>query len=298
MGLTGTWDRNAMDAARRKRAVAAFEAALVAGITLYDHADIYGAGTCEEVFADCLEAFPGSREKIQIWTKGGICSGHFNLSGTYIKECIERSLQRMKLDYIDLYQLHRPDPLTHPAETAAALNEELEAGRILAVGVSNYFPEQVRALQQFLAVPLVSNQIQINLLRLDPLYEGWRSPQMDLGPGGQGGIGDGVLDQCLAQAITPLAYSPLAKALLSQSGSEVPRVSDVQEKLGQLARKHDATRTQVALAWLIQHPAAIIPVVGSANPAHIFEAAQKTDLVLDRLDWYALWTAAWGRNVP
>ena len=297
MSLTGTWNPADVTPARVKNAIAAFEAALVSGITLFDHADIYGGGSCEEVFKDCLAAFPESRERIQIWTKGGIGSS-FNLSAPYLRACIERSLRRMNIEYIDLYQVHRPDPLTHPRETASALNEALKSGKIRAVGVSNYFPEQVRALAKYLDAPIVSNQIQINLLRLDPIYEGWRSPQQDTGPSGQGGRGDGVLDQCMAEDIVPLAYSPLAKAALSRADSTEPRVRDVQDAIGSLLEKYDATRTQIALAWLNTHPSGIIPLVGSANPAHIFEAAQKADLKLEREDWYTLWQASWGRNKP
>src|SRR5207248_1472710 len=172
MGLSGTWNPAEVGPANRRRAIAAFEAALEAGITLYDHADIYGGGSCEEVFKDCLTAVPGSRERIVIATKGGIRQGYYDLSAPYLTACVERSLGRMGIEYIDLYQLHRPDPLTHPAETARALNDVLRRGLIRAVGVSNYYPEQARALQRYVDAPLRSNQIEISLMRLAPLYEG------------------------------------------------------------------------------------------------------------------------------
>lgn len=289
MGLTGTWNAADMNAEREKRAVAAFGAALEAGITLYDHADIYGGGTCEEVFKACLAAVPGAREKIVIATKGGIRSGHYNLSASYLEECIERSLRRMGIDAIDLYQLHRPDPLTHPSESAAALNKALKQQKILSVGVSNYYPEQVRALQRYLDAPIVSNQISISLLRLDPFYEGW--------PTNAGAVGDGVLDQCMALGITPLAYSPLGGGRIARGEAPDEKHEATQTKLAELAEKYGVTRTQIALAWLLTHPSGIVPIVGSANPQHIHEAAA-ADLRLEREDWYALWTAAWGRKVP
>ncbi len=288
MGLTGTWNPAELGPAQRKRAIAAFEAALDAGITLYDHADIYGAGTCEEVFKDCLAAVPGARERIIIATKGGIRQGHYNLSAPYITECVERSLRRMGIDYIDLYQLHRPDPLTHPAETAGALNSLLRRGLIRAVGVSNYYPEQVRALQRCLDAPLCSNQIEISLTRLASLYEGWDG-------------GDGTLDQCMARGMTPLAWSPLGNGVLAgrgNSSNDDQRLQGLRAELAAQAERYDAAPTQVALAWLLAHPAGIIPLVGSANPAHIREAAGATRIALSREDWYRLWTAAWGRDVP
>lgn len=290
MGLTGTWDPTEIGPEHRKRAIAAFEAALEVGITLYDHADIYGGGSCEEVFKDCLAAAPGARERIVIATKGGIRlgKGHYNLTVPYIAECVERSLRRMGIDYIDLYQLHRPDPLTHPAETAGALNSLLRRGLIRAVGVSNYYPEQVRALQRYLDAPLRGNQIEISLTRLDPVYEGWDG-------------GDGTLDQCMATGMTPLAWSPLGKGLLTGRMAPPdadPRLQGLRAELAAQAERHNATPAQIALAWLLAHPAGIIPLVGSADPAHIREAAGAARIALPREDWYRLWTAAWGRAVP
>ena len=290
MGLTGTWNPAEMGAAQRKRAITAFETALEVGITLFDHADIYGGGTCEEVFKDCLAAVPGARERIVIATKGGIVlgQGHYNLSASYLTECVERSLRRMGIDYIDLYQLHRPDPLAHPAETAGALNDLLRRGLIRAVGVSNYYPAQVRALQRYLDAPIRSNQIEISLTRLAPLYEGWDG-------------GDGTLDQCMTLGMTPLAWSPLGGGALTRpdaGAAETSHVHDVRAELAAQAERYQATATQMAVAWLLAHPAAIIPLVGSANPDHIREAAGATRIVLNRADWYRLWTAAAGHAVP
>ena len=298
MGMAGSGPADDLSAIRIKNAIEAFEAALVSGITLFDHADIYGGGACESVFKSCLEALPDAREQIQIWSKGGIRAGHYNLSKDYLLECIERSRTRMGIDKIDLFQLHRPDPTAHPSETAEALNQALSAGHIGAVGVSNYFPEQTRALQKYLDAPIVSNQFEINALRLAPFYEGWEVPPFKGYSGGTGTIGDGLLDFCMANDITPLAYSPLARATLSKAESQDGREQDTLDVIGELAQKYDATRTQIALAWLLTHPAGIIPIVGSNNPAHIFEAAQRNDLRLEREEWYRVWTASWGRNAP
>ena len=282
-----------MNAEREKGAIAAFEAAMEVGIDFYDHADIYGGGTCEEVFSKCLAAVPGVREKIYIATKGGICNGFYNLSAPYLNECIERSLRRMNIDYIDLYQLHRPDPLTHPAETAGALDAAIKGGKIRAAGVSNYYPEQVRALQQYLEAPLVSNQISLSLGRLNPIYEGLES--------GNGSFGDGTLDQCLALNMVPLAYSPL-RSLPVRDDADKDGDDDkrkvLRAKLQDVADLYSATPVQIALAWLMAHPAQIVPLVGSANPAHIREGAGAAKVKLSREDWYALWTAAWGHRVP
>jgi predicted oxidoreductase len=288
MGLSGTWNAAEVGPEHRKRAIQAFEAALEAGITLFDHADIYGGGSCEDVFKECLRAVPGSREKIVIATKGGIGSGQFNLTAPYLTACVERSLTRMGIEYIDLYQVHRPDPLAHPADTAAALNDMLRRGLLRAVGVSNYYPEQTRALQRYLDVPIKSNQIEISLARLDPIYEGIDG-------------GDGVLDQCMARGMTPLAWSPLGAGILNGDKPHPAgpkRGEALREKLASVASSYAATPLQIGLAWLLSHPAGIIPLVGSINPAHIREAVGAVSVSLSRADWYALWEAAWGREIP
>lgn len=294
MGLAGTWNPAEVGPEHRRRAIASFETALEAGITFFDHADIYGGTACESIFKDCLAAVPGSREKIFIATKVGIRSGYYDHSPEHIRKSIRGSLDRMGVDYVDLYQLHRPDPLSHPAETAAVLDELVREGLVKYIGVSNYYPEQTLALKTYLKAPIVSNQISISLLRLSPIYEGTE---------GQGG--DGVLDQCLALNIIPLAYSPIGGGWLS-GRREVPqdhpnraKIERVLTALKEMAPAYGgATPTQLATAWLLAHPAQIIPLVGSNQPDHIKEAAGAAGVELSRTDWYKLWVAARGERVP
>lgn len=294
MGLAGTWNPAEVGPENRKRAIASFEAALEAGITFYDHADIYGGTACESIFKDCLQAVPGSRERIFIATKVGIRSGYYDHSPEHIRQSVEGSLQRMGIDFIDLYQLHRPDPLGHPAQTAEVLDKLIAEGKIKAVGVSNYYPQQTLALQKYLQAPIVSNQIALSLLHLPPIYEGRE---------GQGG--DGVLDQCEQLNMTPLAYSPVGGGWLS-GRRDVPadhpnqeRIERVLAALRELAPVYNnATPTQLALAWLLRHPAQIIPLVGSNKPEHIHEAVGAASIELSRTDWYKLWVAARGQRVP
>lgn len=294
MGLAGTWNPAEVGDEHRRKAITAYRAALEAGINFFDHADIYGGTACESIFKDCLEAVPGSREKIVIATKAGIRSGFYEHNPDYLRRSLEGSLKRMGLDFVDLYQLHRPDPLSHPSETAAVLDEMYTQGKIRAIGVSNYHPQQMLALRQFLKAPIVSNQIAISLLHLDPIYEGAE---------GQGG--DGSLDQCLAFGITPLAYSPIGGGWLSGKRDlpEEPvfrgRIERILGAMKEIAPQYnDATPTQLALAWVLRHPAGIIPLYGSNNPAHIQEATAAAQINLSREDWYKLWTASRGSRVP
>lgn len=300
MGLAGTWNPAEVGPENVKRAIAAFEAALEAGITFYDHADIYGGTACESIFKECLAAVPGSRERIFLATKVGIRSGYYDHSPAYIRQSIRGSLDRLGIEYVDLYQLHRPDPMTHPAETAAVLDELVEQGLVKTVGVSNYYPHQTLALKKYLKAPIVSNQISISLLRLDPIYEGAAG-----GPGSVDSAGDGVLDQCLELGITPLAYSPVGGGWLSGK-RDVPadhsrreQVERIVAALRELGPAYGgATPTQLAVAWLLAHPAKIIPLVGSNNPEHIREFAGAANISLSRTDWYKLWVAARGQRVP
>lgn len=300
MGLAGTWNPAEVGPENRRKAIIAFEAALEAGITFFDHADIYGGTACESIFKDCLQAVPGSREKIIIATKFGIRSGYYDHSPEHIRTSIRGSLDRMGLDYVDLYQIHRPDPLSHPRETAQVLDELVRDGLVRQIGVSNYYPQQTLALKQYLKAPIVSNQISISLLRLDPLYEGQAGPTRPTGPGG-----DGVLDQCLEMNISPLAYSPVGGGWLTgrrEVPDDNPRKETIDRTLAALremsAAYDGATPTQVATAWLLAHPSGIIPLVGSNNPEHIREAAGAAKINLSRTDWYKLWTAARGERVP
>lgn len=300
MGLAGTWNPAEVGPENRRRAIAAFEAALEAGITFFDHADIYGGTACESIFKDCLEAVPGSREKIVIATKVGIRQGYYDHSPEYIRQSVEGSLKRLSIDYIDLYQLHRPDPLSNPEETAGVLDALVNEGLVRHIGVSNYYPRQTAALDRYIDHPIASNQIEISLLRLDPIYEGHAGA-----PGSPGGVGDGVLDQCFERTITPLAYSPLGRGYLSgkrEAPADHPRREQIERTLAALREMGEsyngATPTQLALAWLLRHPSGIIPIVGSTDPAHIHEAAQAASIELSRTDWYKLWVAARGERVP
>jgi predicted oxidoreductase len=290
MGLSGTWDPTQVTDANIERAVTAVKAAVDLGINLFDHADIYGRTTCETVFKECLAALPNGREGLIIATKCGIritndppgSPYHYNLSEGYIRRSVESSLERMGIEYIDLLQVHRPDPSTHPRETARALDNLVEEGLVRSVGVSNYFPEQVRALERYLIAPIVSTQPAISL---------WDLSTLD----------NGILDQAEALAMRPLAYSPLGGGILAGRELEAdhpryPVWQKLMAMLAEVAAEVKATPKQVALAWLLQHPSGVVPLVGSTNPVHIAEAVGALKVQLTREQWYRLWAAA--RPVP
>lgn len=267
----------------------AIETALSAGISFFDLSDIAGGGTTERAFGEWLAGRPEVRDKITVATKAGKRQDTYDLSYSYLRSALDAALERLGLDTIDLYQLMRPDPLTHPSETARMLNEAIAAGKVRHVGVCNYFPEQVRALQRHLAVPLVSNQMRLNLCQLAHIYEG------SFGDGGSG-----ILDQCMAMDMTPLANRPLAFGALSNSVHDPDNLllSNIRAVTARLAEKYNAAPAQIALAWLLAHPAGIVPLIASSSPAHIRVAAAAVTIKLAREEWYELWVAARGKQIP
>jgi len=295
MRIAGTWDPAQITPERRAHGKAAVVAAYEAGYTLFDHADIYcRGGGCESVFGDALRDVRGMRDRIVIATKCGIRfpgdpnpdSPHrYDFSADHILRSCEASLKRLGIDAIDLYQLHRPDLLMDPGEVAEAFDELRGSGKVRYFGVSNFSPSFVNALQAFLDVPLIVNQVEIHLGRLACLS-------------------DGTLDQCMEHDLTPLAWSPLGGGFLGTGGTipdDNPRREGLHKLvalLDEMAAKYGVSRTVVSLAWLLKHPSGIIPIVGSTNPDHIRDATKADAIDLSREDWYRLLVAARMEPLP
>ncbi len=262
-------------------------AAVEAGYTLFDLADIYCKGRSETAFGSVLRENPGLRERIVIATKCGIRFAgepqarspyRYDFSEEHIVRSCEESLRRMKVETIDLFQLHRPDWLMEPEEIAAAFDKLHLAGKARFFGVSNFRPSQVELLQSACASPLLVNQIEVSLLQLQPFE-------------------DGTLDQCQARQMTPLAWSPLAGGMLGEGATSVLPSQEVYSPAAALAELDrvslglGASRTAVALAWLLKHPSGIVPIIGSTQPERIRAAAKATEVELSREEWYGLLAA-------
>jgi predicted oxidoreductase len=292
--IAGTWDAAVVNAEKEAAGRAAVLAAYDAGYTLFDLADIYCDGVCEQIFGDVLKATPGMRGRVQIATKCGIrkpgapkpdAPYRYDFSADYVLACCDQSLRRLGVDTLDLYLLHRPDYLCDPTEVAAAFGKLQQAGKVRAFGVSNFRPSQVVALQKACPMPLIVNQVEISLAHLAAFH-------------------DGTLDQCLAEGITPQAWSPLGGGRLVEAGAvdlQAPdhahrmRVRDVVERI---ARERGVSSQVVILAWLLKHPATIQPIVGSTHPERIRDARQATEIELSREEWYRLLEAALGQRLP
>ncbi len=263
------------------------DACLEAGLTTFDHADIYGQYTCEGLFGRALAEAPALRDCMEIVTKCGInavCDqrpgvrvNHYDATAPAIERCVERSLRELHTDRIDLLLIHRPDWLTSAEETARGLQRVIDAGKVRHVGVSNYNPHQFALLTRCLGRVPATNQIEISLLRMDA-------------------ITDGTLDQCQAGGVHPMAWSPLAGGrLITGDQPEAVRTRACLAKLGAL---YGASAEQTALAWVAALPSRPQVVIGTNQPERIREAAGSAKLTLERQHWYELWSAAQGRSVP
>ena len=276
----GMWRFAAADVVTATRLV---HAALDAGITFLDTAAIYGAdgpgfGAAEALLGEVLRGDKGLRGRVMLATKGGIVPKvPYDSSAAHIAESVDASLQRLGVDEIDLWMVHRPDSLVHPAEVAGALDAAVASGKVRAVGVSNYTVSQVRALVAHLKAPLACNQIEYSPLRLTPLT-------------------DGSLDLAEELDFAIMAWSPLGGGRLgAPSGIWANAVADA---LDTVAQKHGVSRTGAAYAWIMAHPARPIPIVGSQGPERIAEAADAFKVQWTRAEWYAVLTAAREEPLP
>jgi len=278
----GMWRFHGDDVAAAQARV---EAALAAGVTLLDTADIYGLdagafGLAESLLGKVLAAAPHLREHFVLASKGGIIPGTpYNSSAAYLTSAVEASLTRMGVDRIDLYQIHRPDILTHPSEVAQTLTALRDAGKIGEVGVSNYTIGQVSALQTYLPFPIAAIQIELSPLVIDA-------------------FSDGRLDQAMQSKMAVLAWSPLAQGRLGDAQTDDERALAVRAALDVIGRDKGVSRAVVAYAWLMAHPSRPIPILGSQQPARIAEATAALSVKLSRAEWYAVLTAARGERLP
>jgi predicted oxidoreductase len=290
----GTSDPTEVTPEAREVGKRAIIAAYEAGYTFFDNAEIYCRGVCEEILGRALREVTGMRERVLIATKCGIrvpgdsdpeAPKRYDFSGEYIVRACEGSLKRLGIETVDLYMLHRPDYLADPHEIAGAFLQLHDAGKVRFFGVSNFRPSLLSALQAACPLPLIVNQVEISLAKLDCFT-------------------DGTLDQCLEKRITPLAWSPLGGGFLASGAilrlsAELQRhAKAVLSALDDIAEKRGVSRTVVALAWLLKHPSRIVPIIGSNNPERIRDAAQATGVELTREEWYRLLIAARGEPLP
>ena len=263
---------------------AKIKACLDQGLTTFDQADIYGDYGCEVLLGGALRADRGLRGQMEIITKCDIKLlsasqpetrvKHYDTSAAHITVSIDTSLSRMAIDHIDCLLIHRPDPLMDAAETGAALDAAVKSGKVRTVGVSNFRPWDWRHLQDHMRERLVTNQIEINPFALDCFT-------------------NGDLVEIQRDKLIPQAWSPLAGGrLFADLGNQTAAA------LAAIAARQGVSVEALAIAWLLHHPAQILPVMGTNNLQRIAALNQVFEVMMDRQTWFEVYEAGLGQEVP
>ncbi|WP_243354807.1 aldo/keto reductase [Bacillus litorisediminis] len=278
----------------KEEAAVLIQTALEAGIDLFDHADIYGRGRSEEVFAEAIDMNPTFRENMIIQTKCGIRQGFFDFSKEHILDSVDGSLKRLKTDYIDILLLHRPDTLMEPEEVAEAFSKLKQSGKVRYFGVSNQNPMQIELLKKYLKQDLIINQLQFSLMHT-PLIDAGFNVNMLHDPSivREGG----VLEYSRLNNMTIQAWSPFQYGMFEGVFIGNEKFPELNQKLNELAEAKGVTASAIAIAWILRHPANIQPIVGTTNPQRLSEIAKASYIELSRQEWYELYRAA-GNKLP
>lgn len=275
--------------ADKDKGKAAIRAALDAGFNHFDHADIYGRGQCETLFGEVLKESPGLRDSLLITSKAGIrprqgeeyAPTRYDFSKQYILDSVDGSLSRLGIEQLDMFMLHRPDFLMDAHEVAETFAILKASGKVAHFGVSNFKPSQVELLRAVMSMPLVANQVEINIHNVDAFH-------------------NGTLDQCQQHNISPIAWCPLGGVAYSAWGNTFSIEDElrIENEIAKQSEKYNCQHWQVILAWLLKHPANILPIIGSTTPERIQGAKMALTLPYEREDWYRLFEARNGEAVP
>ncbi|MBC7320530.1 aldo/keto reductase [bacterium] len=268
--------------------------ALEEGINFFDHADIYGGGKSEEIFAEAIGMNPSLREKVIIQTKCGIRRGYYDFSKEHILESVDGSLKRLKTDYIDILLLHRPDTLMEPEEVAEAFSILHTSGKVRNFGVSNFHPLQIELLSKYLSQRIIINQLQLSIAHTGMIDFGFNvNMKTDQAINRDGSI----LEYCRLKNITIQAWSPFQYGFFEGTFIGSPKFAELNKKLEEIAKEKGVPSIAIPIAWILRHPAKIQPIVGTTNPARLKDICKASEITLTREEWYELYRSA-GNKLP
>ncbi len=268
--------------------------ALDAGANYFDHADVYGDGACEELFADAIHMNDTIREKIFLQSKCGIRKGSYDFSKEHILEAVDGSLKRLKTDYLDVLLLHRPDALVEPEEVAEAFDRLYETGKVHHFGVSNQKPMQIQLLQKFAKQPLLADQLQLSITNANMITQGLHVNMLDDPAEDRDGS---ILDFCRLSDITIQSWSPFQYGFFGGVFLNNETFPELNAKIDEIAARYQVSNTTITMAWLLRHPAKMQPVTGTMNEEHLKDCIKATEIRLTREEWYEIYLAA-GNNLP
>ena len=270
-------------------------AALDAGANFFDHADIYGDGACEEIFADAINMNGAVREKVILQSKCGIRKGvAFDFSKDHILRSVDGILKRLRTEYLDVLLLHRPDALMEPEEVAEAFDILEGSGKVLHFGVSNQNPMQIQLLKKCVRQPIAANQLQMSITNANMISQGMHVNMQDDWAVNRDGS---VLDFCRLNDITIQPWSPFQFGFFEGVFLGSEKFPALNAKIDEIAARYGVNGTTLAMAWLLRHPANLQPVTGTMNAERLLDCAKAADLRLTREEWYEIFLAA-GNILP
>jgi predicted oxidoreductase len=264
------------------------------GITIYDHADIYGGGKCEEVFAASIKRIGLKREDMILQSKCGIRKGMFDFSKEHILSSVDGILKRLDTDYLDILLLHRPDTLVEPEEVAEAFTQLQASGKVRNFGVSNHNPAQIELLQASLPMKIQANQLQFSITNTSMIDHGLNvNMEIDRSIDRDGGI----LDYCRLKKITIQPWSPFQFGFFKGTFLNHPEFPELNKVIDAMAETYNISNTAMAIAWILRHPARMQPVIGTTSPERVKEVCLASEVRLTREHWYEIYRAA-GNTLP
>ncbi|MBD7969942.1 aldo/keto reductase [Paenibacillus gallinarum] len=270
------------------------QTALEEGANFFDHADIYGGGECEEIFADAIHMNDDIREKIILQSKCGIRNGMFDFSKEHILDSVDRILARLKTDYLDTLLLHRPDALVEPEEVAEAFDLLESSGKVRHFGVSNQNPMQIELLKKYVKQPLIANQLQLSITNTTMISSG-----INVNMNNEAAVNrDGsILDYCRLHDITIQPWSPFQYGFFEGVFLGSDKFPELNQTIDGIAKKYSVSNTTMAIAWLLRHPAQMQPVIGTMNLERLKDCCKAADIRITREEWYEVYRAA-GNVLP
>ena len=278
----------------KEKASKLINTALDEGINFFDHADIYGAGKSEEIFAEAIDMNPTIREKMIIQSKCGIRPGFFDFSKEHIINSVDASLKRLKTDYLDTFLLHRPDTLMEPEEVSEAFAELYASGKVRHFGVSNQNPMQIELLNKYLNNKIIINQLQLSIMNTGMIDSGLNvNMKINSSIDRDGSI----LEYCRLKDITIQAWSPFQYGMFEGVFLDNDKFPEVNAKINEIAALKGVSNTVIATAWILRHPAKIQTIVGTTNAARLKDICKASDVKLTRQEWYEIYIAA-GNKLP
>ncbi|PGT76731.1 MULTISPECIES: aldo/keto reductase [Bacillaceae] len=270
------------------------QTAMELGANFFDHADIYGGGECEEIFADAIHMNDDVREKIILQSKCGIRNGMFDFSKDHILESVDGILRRLKTDYLDVLLLHRPDTLMEPEEVAEAFDTLESSGKVRHFGVSNQNPMQIQLLKKSVKQTIVANQLQLSITNSTMISNGFNVNMENEAAVNRDAS---VLEFCRLHDITIQPWSPFQFGFFEGVFLGNEKFPELNQKIDEIAKKYEVSNTTIAIAWLLRHPAQMQPVIGTMNEGRLKDCVKASDIKLTREEWYSIFRAA-GNVLP